>query len=255
MTAAAAETHAAHGQSRNARRRFHSLWLHQDAVLRPFTSNFPTPYLSSGASRHRHLLLYRIRATLTDTPSLPLLFLRGERHFHGCFTCSRHAGCHFAARECRLLHNSRGPPLIGCLPYVSVTSGFQWGHLDTSPGASLRSFSVDPGSTLPIPTPHLKSTILASHLNLGQAARQCGPGRGMNPGPLPLHEYIYYYSILSSHLCRFHRFPNMVRSQYFQSAVEHGITAIVLLRRSLDPPSVASMPESPYTGSVRCFAN
>ena len=48
---------------------------------------------------------------------------------------------------------------------------------------------------------------------------------GLNPCPLPLHEHILYYSILSSHLCRFHRFPNVARSQYFQSAVEHGITA------------------------------
>ena len=41
MTAAAAETHAAHGQSRNARRRFHSLWLQQDAVLRPYNPQLP----------------------------------------------------------------------------------------------------------------------------------------------------------------------------------------------------------------------
>ena len=30
-------------------------------------------------------------AALAGTLSLSLLFLRGERHFHGCFTCSRHA--------------------------------------------------------------------------------------------------------------------------------------------------------------------
>ena len=115
---------------------------------------------------------------LRQLSRVPCLSLRcscaGSGTFMGA-SPSRHAGCHFAARECRLLHNSRGPPLIGCLPYVSVTSGFQWGHLDTSAGASLRSFSIDPGSTLPVPTPHLKSATLASHLNLGQAARQGGP--------------------------------------------------------------------------------
>ena len=220
--------------------------LQQDAVLRPYNLQLPNTVSELRGQPPPAPTAVPLRQLLRVPLSLPPLFLRGERHFHGCFTCSRHAGCHFAARECRLLRNSRGPPLIGCLPYASVSSGFQWGHLDTSPGASLRSFSVDPGSTLPIPTPHLKSTILASHLNLGQAARQCGPGRSLNSVPLPLHEYILYYSILSSHLCRFHRFPNVARSQYFQSAVEHRITAVDPLRRSLDPPSVASMPESPY---------
>ena len=137
-----------------------------------------------------------LRQLLRVPLSLPPLFLRGERHFHGCFTCSRHAGCHFAARECRSLRNSRGPPLIGCLPYASVSSGFQRGHLDTSPGASLRSFSIDPGSTPPNPTPHLKTAIrVASHLNLGQAAQQCGAGRSLNSSPLPPTEHILYCSV------------------------------------------------------------
>ena len=163
-------------------RRLHSLWLQQDAVLRPYNLQLPNTMSELRGQSPPAPTAVPLRQLLRVPLSLPPLFLRGERHFHGCFTCSRHVGCHFAARECRSLHNSRGPPLIGCLPYASVSSGFQWGHLDTSPGASLRSFSVDPGSTLPIPTPHLKSTILASHLNLGQAARQCGPTLEMNQG-------------------------------------------------------------------------
>ena len=159
MTAAAAETHAAHGQSRNARRRFHSLWLQQDAVLRPYNPQLPNIVSELRGKSPPAPTAVPLRQLSWVSLSLPLLFLRGERHFHGCFTCSRHAGCHFAARECRLLHNSRGPPLIGCLPYASVSSGFQWGHLDTSAGASLRSFSIDPGSTPPTLTSHLKTAI------------------------------------------------------------------------------------------------
>ena len=145
MTAAAAETHAAHGQSRNARRRLlhSSLRLQQDAVLRPYNPQLPNIVSElRGKSPPPAPTAVPLQQLLRVPLSLPPLFLRGERHFHGCFTCSRHASCHFAARECRLLHNSRGPPLIGCLPYASVSSGFQFGHLDTSPGASLRSFSV-----------------------------------------------------------------------------------------------------------------
>ena len=131
--------------------------LQQDAVLRPYNLQLPNTMSELRGQPPPAPTAVPLRQLLRVPLSLPPLFLRGERHFHGCFTCSRHVGCHFAARECRSLHNSRGPPLIGCLPYASVSSGFQWGHLDTSPGASLRSFSVDPGSTLPIPTPHLKS--------------------------------------------------------------------------------------------------
>ena len=63
--------------------------------------------------------------------SLPLLFLRGERHFHGCFTCSRHAGCHFAARECKLLRNSRGSQVL-LSEEIVPTSGASHGPLYTA---------------------------------------------------------------------------------------------------------------------------
>ena len=143
----------------------------------PITSNFPTPCLSSGASHRRHLLLCRCGSS----DGYPCLSLRCSYVGSGTFMGASPVHGTQAATSRRMNADCSTIPVVrrlGCLLYASsVSSGFQWGHLDTSAGASLRSLSVDPGSTLPIPTPHLKSAILTSYLNLSQAARQCGPGR------------------------------------------------------------------------------
>ena len=139
-------------------------WLHADVFTcwgfnrtlccDPPTSNFPTPCLSSGASHRRHLLLCRCGSSY----GYPCLSLCCSCVGSGTFMGASPVHGTQAATSRRVNADCSTIPVVrrlGCLSYASVSSGFQWGHLDTSPGASLRSFSIDPVSTLPVPI-HVK---------------------------------------------------------------------------------------------------